>query len=234
MEIGELLKEILKAILPIVILLFGGQYLLDKYAIRRKKKEAEIELLKKTREEKYAIVHQLYNLFGEFMRLYRKINSPLTNLESIKVKTEIFDEVIKSESQIDAIILKIGCEFIDENDNEEEVEEMLGNLRQSVQIWRERVRNGEKLPFNRSHQEDYLRFKTAFSFVSAYMTNKIHGQLETPNIKMKRVEGTLVGAFDNKYEKWNMTDLNKKSQFKKYYATNLKKEDSSEQSIKRQ
>ena len=73
-----------------------------------------------------------------------------------------------------------------------------------------------------------MRFKTAFSFVSAYMTNKIHGQLETPKVKMKRVEGTLVGAFDNKYEKWNLNELSNKSEFRKYYNPNLRKKDSTE------
>ena len=202
---AESFISIISGVLPILVLLIGGQYLLDQYSLRRRKKEAEIELLKKTREEKYAVIHQLYDLFGEFMRLYRKINSPHTNLQDETVRNSLLNEIILSESQIDAIILKIGCEFIDESDNQQEVEEMLGELRQSVQIWREKVRRGQKLPFTSSNQEDYLRFKTAFAFSSAYMTSKIHGQLETPKIKMKRVEGTLIGAFDNKHEKWNRT-----------------------------
>lgn len=218
----EIIIEVIKAVIPILVLLIGGQFLLDKYALRRKKKEAEIELLKKTREEKYAIIHQLYNLFGNFMKLYRKINSPLVDLQNLDIRRELFNEVIISEAEIDAIILKIGCEFIDENDDKEFVEGMLGNLRQSVQLWREKVKNAEKLPFNRSNQEDYMRFKTAFSFISAYMINKIHGQLETPKIKMKRVEETLVGAFDNKYEKWNYIEGLNKNNFKKYYSPEIK------------
>lgn len=227
----EILTVILRAILPIVILLIGGQFLLDKYAIRRKRREAEIELLKKTREEKYAIIHQLYNLFGEFMKLYRKINSPLIDLNDMEVRRQLFCEVIEAESQIDAIILKIGCEFTDKNDDKEEVEEMLGNLRQSVQIWRERVKNGEELPFKRSGQEDYMRFKTAFSFTAAYMINKIHEQLETIEVKMERVEGTLVGAFDNKYEKWNLYGLGDKGKLGKYYVPNIKTENTTEKDL---
>lgn len=214
-----LAMEIFKSLIPVALMIFGGQYLLDKYAINKKRKETEIELLKRTREEKYTILHQFYNLFGEFMRLYRIINSNFYDLNDIETQKKLFDEVILAETKVDALILKIGCEFIDENDSQENVESMLGALRQSVQIWREKVSNKEKLPFNRSSQDDYLKFKTTFAFTCGYMINKIYGRLEAQNVEMKRVEGILVGAFDNKHEKWNVDALLNKQDFKKYYSS---------------
>lgn len=213
----EILLKIFTPLIPIIALIIGGQTLIDKYAIKRKRKELEIELLKKTREEKYNTIRDIYNLFSEYMRLYRKINSPLTDLNNAETLQFLFNEVVITESKVEGIILKVGCEFVTEKDDKEEIEGMLGNLRQSVQIWREKLINKEKLPFNSSGQEDYMRFKTAFAYTAAFMANKIHEDLETPDIKMKRVEEILVGSFDNKYEKWNQGEFDKKHQFKKYY-----------------
>lgn len=214
---NDIQVALIETILPLIILLLGGQYFLDKYAINKKTKEAEIELIKKTREEKYAIIHQLYDLFGAFMKLYRKIDSPFHDITDLKIRTNLFNEIIESESKVDAIILKIGCEFVEATDNREKIEEMLGNLRQSIHFWRERVKNGERIAFEGSNDENYLRFKASFSSVSAFMINKIYGHLEKPEVKMKRVEGILIGAFDNKHEKWNVPDFIHKKEFKKYY-----------------
>ena len=113
------------------------------------------------------------------------------------------------ESNLDALILKIGCEFAGGTANQRELEPLLGNLRQSVQIWREKVGRGEKLPFISSGQEDYMRFKSSFAYVSAFMINQIHDSLEAPQTSMKRVEELLVGSFDNKYENWKWADYKK-------------------------
>ncbi|MCX7710660.1 MAG: hypothetical protein N2484_12535 [Clostridia bacterium] len=204
-------------ILPNLALILGGQWLLNIYAYYKKKRDTEIDLINSIRQQQYNTITQLYSLFSKFMELYRLINSGLTDLNDITVKRSIFSEVIKAESQIDALILKIGCEFADEDDNKEELESMLGNLRQSVQLWREKVSNSERLPFNKSSQEDYLRFKAAFSYVSAFMINKIHNKFEAPKVKMKQVEDILVGAFDNKHEKWNYSPGMNKHDFRKYY-----------------
>ncbi len=217
LELIQILQPFLIPIIPTVILVFGGQWLLDKYAIKRKKRETEIDLINSIRQQQYATLSQLYTLFARFMELYRLVNSDLTDLTDLKVRKALFTMVTKAESQVDALILKIGCEFTDGDDGQDEVETMLGNLRQSVQLWRERVSNGEKLPFNRSSQYDYLRFKTAFSYVSAFMINKIHNKLEAPKVKMKLVEDILVGSFDNKHEKWNLGDPDKKKESKIYY-----------------
>jgi len=211
------LQPFLVPIIPTIILFFGGQWLLDKYAIKKKKKETEIDLLNSIRRQQYDTLSQLYTLFAKFMELYRLINSELTNLNDIKMRNELFKMVVEAESQVDALILKIGCEFADVDDGKEKIEKMLGNLRQSVQLWREKVSNGEKLPFNRSSQSDYLRFKSAFAYVSAFMINKIHSKFEAPKIKMDLVKNILVDSFDNKHEKWNISDLDKKKEYKKYY-----------------
>ncbi|MEL6675823.1 MAG: hypothetical protein AAFR61_26685 [Bacteroidota bacterium] len=202
METTEIIIKLVTPLIPIVILLIGGQRLLNNYSIAKKRRESEIELISAIRNEQYATLDELYKLFAKFMELYRKINSPVSEFESPESRKEIFSEIVKAESAIDAIVLKIGCEFAKEGDNQEELESMLGNLRQSVQIWRESFVNDNKLPFSISTQEDYLRFKSAFSSVSAFLINRLHQNIEPHKAKMKRVESLLVGAFHHKHEKW--------------------------------
>lgn len=212
-----IIVEILKGVIPVALLVLGGQYLADRYALKRKRKEVEIDLIHSSRKEKYRIIHEVYLLFSKFMRLYREINSPLIDLKDIETKKELFAKVIEAECGVDAMILKIGTEFVEQSDNQQEIEMLLGNFRQSIQIWRECLVNGQKLPFNRSTQDDYLRFKTAFANVTAFMSSKIHEQLDKPSVKMEQVENVLVGSFDNKYEKWNLNkNIDKKSQSKYY------------------
>jgi len=202
MEVIEIIIKLLTPLLPIILLLIGGQKLLNNYSIQKKKRESEIELISAIRKEQYETLDELYRLFAKFMKLYRQINSPLRELENLESRKEIFNEIVEAESSIDAIILKIGCEFAKEGDNQDELEAMLGNLRQSVQIWRESIVNSNKLPFTISTQEDYLRFKSAFSSVSAFLINRLHQNIEPHKAKMKRVEEILVGAFHHKHEKW--------------------------------
>lgn len=205
----EILLRLIVPILPTIILVLGGQLLIDRYAISRKKRETEMELIKSIREKQYATLVEFYQIFARYMNFYRLINSPLTDMKNISLKTEIFNQICKTESEVDALVLKIGCEFADATDNIQEVENLLGELRQSVQIWREKIVHDEKLPFTSSNQEDYLRFKIAFSYIAAYMINKIQHRFETPKVIMKQVEGLLVGAFDNKHEKWNKENLDR-------------------------
>jgi hypothetical protein len=225
LDILQVIQPFLIPIIPTIILIFGGQWIIDKYAIRKKKRETEIDLINSIRKQQYETLSLLYNLFAKFMELYRLINSDLTKLSEESVRKKLLATIIKAESQIDALILKIGCEFVDNDGNQIEIENMLGNLRQSVQLWRERVLNGEKLPFNNSSQPDYLRFKTAFSHVSAFMINKIHNKLEAPKVKMEFVKDILVGSFDNKHEKWNLGNPDKKKEYKKYYDPKIEDEE---------
>lgn len=46
---------------------------------------------------------------------------------------------------MDALLLKIACEFAD--GPAERLEYILGHLRQAVQFWREQLEKGEHLPF---------------------------------------------------------------------------------------
>lgn len=207
MEILNLIITLIAPTIPVLVLLIGGQKLLDIFALNKKGKETKIELIATYRKKQYETLQEMYTLFAKFMELYRKINSPFTDLKKTEIREQLFLEVIIAESKIDAIILKIGGEFTEESDNQEEIYNMLGNLRQSVQIWRESIVNSKKLPFNISTQEDYMRFKIAFSNTSVFMINKIHS-LKDNNMKMKNVERVLVDAFHFKHEKWKDRRLN--------------------------
>lgn len=201
MEILNIIIKLIVPTIPVLVLLIGGQKVLDNFAYRKKEKETEIELIATIRNKQYETLTDLYSLFAKFMELYRRINSPLTDLKKTDVREQLFLEAIIAESKIDAIILKIGGEFTEESDNHDEIENMLGNLRQSVQIWRESIVNSNKLPFNISTQEDYMRFKIAFTNTSVFMINRINN-LKHNNVKMKNVEKILVDAFHFKHEQW--------------------------------
>jgi hypothetical protein len=193
------LTEILKAAIPVVILLLGGRWLLNFYDLRKTKREQEIELVRFIRQKQYEAVQELYQLFACFMSLYRLINSNDTNLDDDETRRSLFKRASNAESAIDAAILRIGCEFT--HDNREQLEPLLGNLRQSVQIWRESIRGHKKLPFTYSEQEDYERFKKSFAKTTAYMVSKIYGNLAAEEVQMEVAQNLLVEAFSNKYEK---------------------------------
>ena len=165
------LVTIIAALLPAIITLIGGQVFLISY---RKSKEQEIELIRAVRERQYEAVQSLYALFGRYMALYRDINrSDLTNPS---IREEIMKRVIQSESEVDALLLKIACEFAD--GPVERLGYILGHLRQAVQFWREQLAKGEKLPFIYSNTYEYVRFKETFAEAAAFMVHHIHSSFD--------------------------------------------------------
>ena len=194
----ELLAELLKPAIPIGILLFGGRWLLNAYDLRRTKREQEIELVRFIRQKQYSAVEELYSLFGRFMALYRLVNSKDTDLRDEQTRRLLFEAASEAESAVDAAILRIGSEFA--HGDRALLEPLLGNLRQSVQIWRECIREGRKLPFTYSEQPDYVRFKMSFARTTAYMVTKIYGRLAPEEVRMDEARELLLGAFSNIYE----------------------------------
>lgn len=203
----EMLITLMTPILPTLLVLIGGQRILDHYAYIRKQREQEVELIAAIREQQYKTLAELYEIFAKFMTFYRVINAEFTDLQDKDIQIGLFKDIAYTEAKLDAIILKIGCEFADAKDDKPQLEAILGDLRQSVQLWRESVGRGKKLPFDSSEQKDYMRFKSAFARTSAFMINQIHERLEAPQANMQRVEELLVGSFDNKYEKWEWADF---------------------------
>jgi len=194
----------IQGVTPVMALVVGGKYLLNRYELSKKLREQEIELAGFIRERQYEALQELYFLFSKFMKLYRHINSQTMDLSDPVVKKELFDEVVGAEASIDAAILRIGSEFT--HDNQNELEDLLGNLRQSVQLWRESIRNEKPLPFTCSEQEDYKRFKESFAKTTAYLANKIYGSLSPAEVKMEQASSLLSGAFSNKYEWYGVRD----------------------------
>lgn len=191
--------SIVTSILPTIILVIGGQFLLNRYEISRKSKEQEIELIRSVREKQYTAVESLYGSFAKFMSLYRLIDDGSTDLANQKTREELLHKAIQAEAEIDALILRIGCEFA-QKDTEQILESLLGHLRQSVQLWRESIQSGEKLPFLSSQQEDYVRFKETFAATAAFMVHQIQNRLEPPKMRMGETQSFLMNAFNNKYE----------------------------------
>ena len=191
--------SIVTSVLPTIILVIGGQFLLNRYEISRKSKEQEIELIRSVREKQYAAVESLYASFAKFMALYRLINDKNTNLENQKTRDGLLQEAIQAEAEIDALILRIGCEFA-QQDTEQLLESLLGHLRQSVQLWRESIQAGKKIPFWSSQQEDYVRFKETFAATAAFMVHHIQNRLEPPKMRMDETKLFLMNTFSNKYE----------------------------------
>lgn len=76
----------------------------------------------------------------------------------------------------------------------------MGHLRQSVQLWRESIQAGEKLPFKSSRQKDYVRFKETFAATAAFMVHQIQNRLEPPKMRMDETKSFLLNSFGNIYE----------------------------------
>lgn len=191
---------LIAAILPTIFLILGGQYIFNLYSVKLKEKEAEIDLSKTIKLEQYKTLNELYKIFGKFMELYRKIN--YVKFESDAEKYILFNEIVLAESQIDSLILKIANEFVYSTDNLENVDRLLGNLRQSIHIWRESYANDKKLPFNISNQEDYKRFKIAFGEIASFMSVKIYSNLDLKYTQIISSHKIVVAAFDKKHEDW--------------------------------
>lgn len=66
-------------------------------------------------------------------------------MKNPQVQEDLMKRVIQAESEVNALLLKIACEFTD--GPAERLEYILGNLRQLVQFWREQLEKGEHLPF---------------------------------------------------------------------------------------
>lgn len=189
---------LITSILPTMILLFGGQVLLNFYALSQKTKEQEIELIRSVREKQYEAVEALYHSFSVLMAVYRKANSPSTDLDDIEQRRKLLEEAIQVESEIDGLILRIGCEFTQQSTAE--LERLLGHLRQAVQMWRERIQAGERLPFSSSNQEAYVKFKETFAATASFMVSRIQNSLEPPRMRMEEATKLLIRVFSNKYE----------------------------------
>ncbi len=198
---------LLTPIIPILFLILGGQFLLNQYEARKKNKEQQIELLRAIREKQYAAVEALYHLFSLFMALYREINSPTTDLSDAEIRKGLLKRAIEAEAEVDALILRIGCEFAHASTTE--LEDLLGHLRQSVHLWRQALEQAQKLPFSSSGQPDYVRFKETFARTAAFMVEHIHQQRELSKLQQKQAASLLIDVFSNKYEFAHYESINK-------------------------
>lgn len=197
---GQKLRDwLIQALIYFAIVVVGGQFLISRYAIQRKKREQAIELARFIKERQYDALEKLYRLFGVFMQLYREINAHDTNLADPQTRSAFFLRAAAAEAEIDATILRIGSEFAIVK--KAELENLLGNLRQSVQQWRETIREGKKLPFTYSEESNYMRFKECFARTTAYLASSIYESLEPAKVKMDEAQHLLTGAFSNKFER---------------------------------
>lgn len=214
--IQELIKVSVQAAVPTAILIGGGRWILNRYDLARKRREQEIELAQKKREQEielarfvrerqYEALQELYILFEQFMCLYREINSAETDLNDAVVRKALLKKCASAESRVDSAILRIASEFT--HDNREMLEGFLGNLRQSVQIWRENVGKSERLPFYGSEQPDYLRFKNAFSNTATYLASQIYERLDPAQVALEESKKLLVDIFSNKWEWHGLHDV---------------------------
>lgn len=196
----ELIKTVVGGAVPVAIAALGGQWLLNRYELDRKKRESRLEFARFVRERQYESLVQLYDLFSRFMALYRLINSKDTDLDNPEIRKDLLRKCTEAEAGVDAIILRVASEFTSEYQSS--LAEFLGNLRQSVQIWRERVSEGKRLPFIYSEQEDYVRFKTAFAQVATYLSASIFGSLEPLPVRFEAAQTLILDAFSNKWERY--------------------------------
>ena len=195
---AEMIVDLLKPLLPTFVLLCGGKWILNKYDERRKRREEELQLARSIREQQYGAVSTLYESFAVFMQLYREVNASRTYPKDEVEWLEFLRRAAEAESRVDGLILRISCEFAGEESKT--LEKCLGHMRQSVQLWRQCIRDGKHLPFSDSHQLDYARFKETFASAAAFMVHRIHSGLPPPKMRMREASELLVNVFSNKYE----------------------------------
>lgn len=200
----EILKTIIGGAVPVAIAAFGGQWILNKYQLSQKRRESRLELARFVRERQYESLEQIYNLFGRFMSLYRLINATDTDLSDPEVRYGLLQRCAEAEAGVDAVILRVASEFT--NEYKPDIARALGALRQSVQIWRERVSEGQRLPFIASDQPDYVRFKASFAQISTYLSASIFGGLEPLPVRFEAAQTLILDAFDNKWEQHGYHD----------------------------
>jgi hypothetical protein len=203
---GQVVKNsLISSAIYLLVAVIGGRLLISRYIINTKKREQQIELARLIKHRQYDALEEIYKLFGKYMQLYREINCPDTNLADEVVRKALFNRCANAEGRIESVILRIGSEFPKREGAN--LEEILGNLRQSVKLWRECVRDQKKLPFHISSQSDYVRFKTCFAHTSSYLATAIYEATDPIGVKMEDASNLLNGAFSNKYEKhdWQQT-----------------------------
>jgi hypothetical protein len=206
--VQELMKAAVAGLLPTAALILGGRYFLDRYDLRKKKLENELELERKQREQslelarfvrqqQYEALQELYSLFSEFVRLYRIINSGHVDLQSETVRHDLLKEIASAEGHVDAAILRVASEFT--HHNSDQLARYLADLRQAVQLWRESVREGNELPFYSSGQLDYMRFKQSFVSTCTYLASVIYQRIEP--VVVDEAVSLLTEVFDNRHER---------------------------------
>ena len=57
--------KLLVPVLPTIILILGGQWILNRYWVERSRKEKELDLIRTVREKQYATITNLYQLFAK-------------------------------------------------------------------------------------------------------------------------------------------------------------------------
>jgi hypothetical protein len=200
----EIVKTVIGGIVPVAIAAVGGQWIINRYEFSKKKRESRLELAQFVRQRQYESLEQIYDLFGRFMSLYRLINSQYTDLSNTKIRQELLKRCIEAEAGVDALILRIASEFTYEYQSS--LAESLANLRQSVQIWREQVSEGKRLPFTYSGQKDYVLFKTAFAQAATHLSANILGNLEPLPVRFETAQKVVLDVFSNKWEKYGYHD----------------------------
>lgn len=182
----------------VLVFVGGGHRILTKIEMQKKTREQEVELVRAVREQQYASVTELYSIFQEFMAIYRLSALPWADLGDQKVRAPLVERSIIAEARLDALILRFGAEFA--SIATPDLARLLGDLRQSGQLWREQLSEGSPLPFYAAEQRDYLRFKAAFAKTAALMVAHIHNRLDYAASDADRSVTLLMAAFSNTHE----------------------------------
>jgi hypothetical protein len=188
------------SVVYLAVAVIGGRYIARVFAIQQRRKEQEIQLARFIKERQYGAVEEIYRVFARYMALYREVNSRDTDLSNPATKRKLFLRAAVAEAAVDATILRIGSEFAERDTNVSALGELLGNLRQSVQLWRESIARETRLPFYARAGPEYERFKRSFAETSAYLANAVYAKKEGATVDPKKAAQLLLEAFGNRYE----------------------------------
>lgn len=135
----------------------------------------------KRRESQLQLAAQFYSLYGLFRAVWKEWNDTLEHSPhgvSREVWSSFVQRSLEADQGMEVVFLKVAserCLSSDERSN-------LGNLRQAFQVLHERIRDGVRLSYGASENEDYLEFKRLATWFGTVLAST--GEWSPPSPEM--------------------------------------------------
>lgn len=144
----EITKGLISLTIALITLSFGwlvGNKLSYNMNIRQKQREIDLN-----------ISHDFFRLYGEFFAIWKLYDYLLRSCQlTDDLHLEILKRMVNAEAGIESILIKIAADMrLSKSDIEN-----LGSFRQSYQFLRKSIQSKQRVGWNKSNHEEYMRFK---------------------------------------------------------------------------